>query len=449
MTQQNIKIAVLGLGYVGLPLAKAFANHYPVTGYDINETLISQLTNCHIDKLPHSKPLNFTTKEESLESCTVYIIAVPTPVDDSNKPNLTALLSATKTVAKYLKKGDYVIYESTVYPGCTEEECIPLLEQGSSTITREDPSPLLAGGIQGGTLAYKTDFKVGFSPERINPGDQEHTLENTVKVTAGCDEESSAFIAALYSKVVKAGVHPVSSIKVAETAKIIENTQRDLNIALMNELSIICNRMGVNTYEALEAAGTKWNFLKFSPGLVGGHCIGVDPYYLTYKATKLGYHPHVILSGRYVNDSMGFYIAKQTVKKLLDQGKNPAECKVLVMGFTFKEDVGDIRNTRVADLVKELKSYKVQVGVVDPVADAEEVLAEYGISLQPSPPAPLLLEMGDTKALYDTVVLAVAHREYRGLSLEDFKRILAPDGLFVDVKGIFRELEGAFAYWSL
>lgn len=287
-------------------------------------------------------------------------------------------------------------------------------------------------------LKYKVDFKVGFSPERINPGDHEHTLENTVKLTAGCDDESSAFIADLYRKVVKAGVHPVSSIKVAETAKIIENTQRDLNIALMNELSIICNRMDVNTYEALEAAGTKWNFLNFSPGLVGGHCIGVDPYYLTYKATKLGYHPHVILSGRYVNDSMGLYIAKQTVKKLLDQGKNPSECRALVMGFTFKENVGDIRNTRVADLVKELESYKVNVDVVDPVADAQDVRKEYNIELKENP-----------SEQYDAVVLAVAHKKYVDMSFEDFSMLLKSNGLLVDVKGVFRELAGKFDYWSL
>lgn len=295
-------------------------------------------------------------------------------------------------------------------------------------------------------LVYRKDFKVGFSPERINPGDLEHTLENTVKVTAGCDEEASAFIADLYRKVVKAGVHPVSSIKVAETAKIIENTQRDLNIALMNELSIICNRMDVNTYEALEAAGTKWNFLKFSPGLVGGHCIGVDPYYLTYKATKLGYHPHVILSGRYVNDSMGFYIAKQTVKKLLDQGKNLAKCKVLVMGFTFKENVSDIRNTRVADLIKELESYKVKVDVVDPLANEAEVMEEYNITISRSPdfPTPQFPE-----SQYDAVVIAVAHKQYKSLTKEDFKTLLKPDGLLVDVKGVFREFEKTFQYWSL
>lgn len=434
MQANNIKIAILGLGYVGLPLAEAFAKHYPVIGYDVNVKLVESLRS-------KVEGLEFTSSPDLLADCTIYIIAVPTPVDDSNKPNLKALLSASNTVAKHLKKGDYVIYESTVYPGCTEEECVPILE---------NPSPLPVGGTQGGSqndgLKYKTDFKVGFSPERINPGDKEHTLENTVKVTAGCDDESAEFIAELYRKVVKAGVHPVSSIKVAETAKIIENTQRDLNIALMNELSIICNRMDVNTYEVLEAAGSKWNFLNFSPGLVGGHCIGVDPYYLTYKATKLGYHPHVILSGRYVNDSMGLYIAKQTVKKLLDQGKNPSECRALVLGFTFKENVSDIRNTRVADLIKELESYKVNVDVVDPVANAQEVMEEYGLVLSNDLPlAPSSVE-GE---LYDTVIVAVVHEEYRAMNSGDFNRLLKSKGLLVDVKGVFRELAGQFDYWSL
>ncbi len=344
-------------------------------------------------------------------------------------------LSATETVGKALKKGDLVIYESTVYPGCTEEECIPVLEKISG-------------------LKFTSDFKAGFSPERINPGDHVHQLENTVKVTAGCDLESSETIAALYSLIVSAGVCPVSSIKVAETAKIIENTQRDLNIALMNELSIICNKMDINTYEALEAAGTKWNFLKFSPGLVGGHCIGVDPYYLTYKAQKLGYHPHVILAGRYVNDSMGFYVAKQTVKRLLAKGLDIQQAKILVLGFTFKENISDIRNTRVADLVRELESYQASVTVADPHANPADVFQEYGIRMVELVEGVELVEetVGEDPCVlptYDAVVIAVAHKEYSSITQDQFKKWLKPGGLVVDVKGLYRGKTGDFEYFSL
>ncbi|MFA5816235.1 MAG: nucleotide sugar dehydrogenase [Bacteroidales bacterium] len=424
LLNRKASLAVIGLGYVGLPLVLAFGKKMPVTGYDVNPERVARLRQ-GTDPSGESAPekflgiqAGFTHLPDSLKSARVFIIAVPTPVDDHNVPQLDALMSATETVGKSLKNGDLVIYESTVYPGCTEEECVPVLERVSG-------------------LKYLVDFKVGFSPERINPGDQVHQLENTVKITAGCDEESSEIITSLYSLIVTAGVHPVSSIKVAETAKIIENTQRDLNIALMNELSIICNKMGVNTYEAIEAAGTKWNFLKFSPGLVGGHCIGVDPYYLTYKARKLGYHPHVILAGRYVNDSMGFYVAKQTVKRILAKGLDIRQSKILVLGFTFKEDISDIRNTRVADLVRELQSYQAAVTVTDPHADPAEVKREYGI------------DMASPESGYDAVIVAVAHREYLEFTAADFEKWLKPGGIVVDVKGIYRGQVGDLEYFSL
>lgn len=434
LLNRKASLAVIGLGYVGLPLVLAFGKKMMVTGFDVNPERVAHLRK-GIDPTGESGTekfrgisAGFTHLSDSLKPASVFIIAVPTPVDDHNVPQLDALISATETVGKSLKKGDLVIYESTVYPGCTEEECVPVLEQVSG-------------------LKYLLDFKVGFSPERINPGDQIHQLENTVKVTAGCDEESSQTIASLYNLIVTAGVYPVSSIKVAETAKIIENTQRDLNIALMNELSIICNKMGVNTYEAIEAAGTKWNFLKFSPGLVGGHCIGVDPYYLTYKAQKLGYHPHVILAGRYVNDSMGFYVAKQTVKRILAKGLNIRQSKILVLGFTFKEDVADIRNTRVADLVRELQSYQATVTVTDPHADPTDVKREYGIDLNFVGEDPRVLPLPTQE--FDAVIVAVAHREYLGFTAVDFEKWLKPGGIVVDVKGIYRGQIGGLNYFSL
>ena len=428
------KLAVIGLGYVGQPLAEAFSQLMPVIGFDINQDVIENL----LSLVTRHSSLQLTSNQALLAQATVYLIAVPTPVDERKTPNLTALLDATKMVAKYLKKGDYVIYESTVYPGCTEEECVPILE-GAVPGGRSQAAMTAPDNF----LKYKRDFKVGFSPERINPGDEQHTLINTVKVTSGCDEESAEVIADLYRLIVKAGVHPVSSIKVAETAKIIENTQRDLNIALMNELSIICNKMGVNTYEALEAAGTKWNFLKFSPGLVGGHCIGVDPYYLTYRAQTLGYHAHVITAGRYVNDSMGFYIAKQTVKRLLAKGLDIHKARILVMGFTFKENVADIRNTRVADLVKELQSYQAEVTLTDPHADPKEVRRAYNQTLTNS------IVPAHDDARYDALIIAVAHTEYLNYTAQDFKNMIKPDGLLVDVKGLYRGKISGLEYWSL
>jgi UDP-N-acetyl-D-galactosamine dehydrogenase len=344
---------------------------------------------------------------------------VPTPIDDANLPDLKPLLGASSTVGKVLKKGDYVVFESTVYPGCTEEDCIPVLEE-------------LSG------LKFKQDFKVGYSPERINPGDKEHTLQNVVKVVSGCCDESLEEIAKTYELVVKAGVHKATSIKVAEAAKIIENTQRDVNIALINELSIIFNKLGINTYEVLEAAGTKWNFLRFSPGLVGGHCIGVDPYYLTHKAQQAGYHAKIINSGRYVNDSMGFYIGKQTTKKIIAQGKHIQDAKVLVMGATFKEDVSDIRNSKVIDVVNELKSFQVTVDLVDPHASSAEMEHEYGVGLT---------SIGSN---YDAIIVAVNHKEYKALDETYFKSLLKDGkGVFVDIKGIYKDKINDLEYWSL
>jgi UDP-N-acetyl-D-galactosamine dehydrogenase len=356
-----------------------------------------------------------------LRQANFHIVAVPTPINPSNQPDLAPLLGASRTVAGALKAGDYVVYESTVYPGCTEDDCVPVLEE-------------LSG------LKFCEDFKVGYSPERINPGDKVHTVETIVKVVSGCDADSADEIGKVYELVVKAGTHRASSIKVAEASKIIENTQRDVNIALINELSIIFNRVGINTFEVLEAAGTKWNFLKFSPGLVGGHCIGIDPYYLTWKSNKLGYHARVINSGRYVNDSMGFYVGKQTVKSIIDKGKNPLEARVLVLGLTFKEDVADIRNTKVIDVVREIQSFNVQVDVADPQASPKEVKHEYDLDLVAEPQA----------GAYDAVVVAVNHKEYQTLTEQDFRAFMKDDeGVLVDIKGIFRNNIEHLTYWSL
>lgn len=419
------KLAVIGLGYVGLPIALEFAKKISVIGFDINEKRVEMMRN-KIDpsgELESSDfencDIEFTANIDVLRKAKFFIVAVPTPIDDHKLPDLKPLLGASESVGKVLKKGDFVVYESTVYPGCTEEDCIPVLEKISG-------------------LKFKTDFKVGYSPERINPGDKEHTLAKIVKVVSGCDEESLEEIAKIYEIVVKAGVHKASSIKVAEAAKIIENTQRDVNISLMNELSIIFNKMGINTYEVLEAAGTKWNFLKFFPGLVGGHCIGVDPYYLTYKAAELGYQAHVINSGRYVNDSMGFYVAKQTVKKIIATGKNISDAKVLIMGATFKENVKDIRNSKVVDIIKEFQSYGVSVDVTDPKANSDELKHEYGFEL---------VKKNGTD--YDAVVVAVNHKEYLNLNENYFKSLLSKDGIVVDIKGIYRGKIKELGYWSL
>ena len=425
LINKETRLSVIGLGYVGLPIALEFARHIKVVGFDIKPERV-ELMKKGIDPSNELNPEAFlntdiilTSDTEELRQASFHIIAVPTPTNRSNLPDLTPVLKASETVGSVLKYGDYVVYESTVYPGCTEEDCVPVLERYSG-------------------LKYGTDFKVGFSPERINPGDKNHTLTKIVKVTSGCDAESAENIARVYELIIKAGVHRASSIKVAEAAKIIENTQRDINIAFMNELSIIFNRMGINTFEVLEAAGTKWNFLKFFPGLVGGHCIGVDPYYLSFKAKALGYHPQMIDSGRFINDSMGGYIGKQTVKKMIAAGKNLMGARVLVMGITFKEDVTDIRNSKVVDLIKELADFGISVDVIDPGANNHEVNEEYGLDLVKTP-----------AGKYDAVILAVSHREYVNLDEQYFTSLLNNDGIVVDVKGILRGKIKKHTYWSL
>lgn len=426
LINKDATLAVIGLGYVGLPIALEFAKKIKVIGFDINEERVEMMRN-NIDPSNEldasdfdNTEISFTSKLENLREASFFVIAVPTPIDESNLPDLKPLLGASKTVAQVLKKGDYVVYESTVYPGCTEDDCVPVLEEVSG-------------------LKFIEDFKVGYSPERINPGDKVHTLSTIVKVASACDAESLEEVAKTYELVVEAGVHRAASIKVAEAAKIIENTQRDVNIALINELSIIFNRVGINTYDVLAAAGTKWNFLNFKPGLVGGHCIGVDPYYLTHKAKKTGYHAKVINSGRYVNDSMGFYIGKQTVKKILAQGTNIMDSRVLVMGATFKEDVSDIRNSKVVDVIRELESFSCNVEVVDPHASSEELMHEYGFGLVEKP-----------TGKYDAVILAVNHADYVNLDETYFQGLLPEGkGVFVDVKGILKDKISNIEYWSL
>lgn len=419
------KIAVVGLGYVGLPLALAFAQNFDVVGFDISKGKVEKLRK-GVDPSREigaaefkGKRIAFTYDVEGIRDASFYVVAVPTPVTEANEPDLRPLIGAAETVGKVLGRGDCVVFESTVYPGCTEEECVPVLER-------------LSG------LKMGKDFKVGYSPERINPGDKVHTLKNTVKIVSGCDKPALDRVARVYGSVVEAGVHKAPSIKVAEAAKIIENTQRDVNIALMNELSILFGRMGINTYDVLEAAGTKWNFLKFYPGLVGGHCIGVDPYYLVHKAHQLKYHTKVINAGRFVNDSMGGYIGKKVVKELIKGGRAIKGAKVLVLGITFKEDVADIRNSKVVNIVEELESYGVKASVYDPHADPEEVKKAYGINMMKS--------MGKG---YDAVVVAVAHKQMRKMTEKDFLALTYPGALLVDIKGLYRGRIKEMNYWSL
>ena len=419
------KMAVIGLGYVGLPIALEFAKKISVIGFDIRSDRVEMMKN----RVDPSKELSsedfegcdirFTDSIEDLREASFYVVAVPTPIDEHKNPDLVPVLAATTTVGKVLSEGDYVVYESTVYPGCTEEDCIPLLS-----------------AISG--LEYMNQYKVGFSPERINPGDREHTLTRITKVTSGCDAESAEEIAKTYELVITAGVHRASSIKVAEAAKIIENTQRDINIAFMNELSMIFNKMGVNTFEVLEAAGTKWNFLNFFPGLVGGHCIGVDPYYLTYKSAKFGHHAQIINAGRGINDGMAAYVAHQVTLKLSSTFPNLKDCRVLIMGATFKENVSDIRNSKVADVISELKEFGVQVDVIDPYASPEEIRQEYDFQLSPSIEGP-----------FHGIVLAVNHREYVELDEAYFRSITHEGAVFADLKGIYRERINSLNYWSL
>lgn len=423
------KIAVIGLGYVGLPIALEFAKYTPVIGFDINAERIA-LMQQGIDPSNElsaadfeNRTITFTYNPNDLLQAHFYIVAVPTPVDDHKVPDLIPILSASKTVGNVLKKGDYVVYESTVYPGCTEEDCLPILQQLS--------------GLQVGT-----DFKLGYSPERINPGDKEHTLTKIIKVVSGNDPTALENIAKVYEMIVKAGVHKAPTIKVAEAAKIIENTQRDLNIALMNELAIIFDRLNINTQDVLAAARTKWNFLPFTPGLVGGHCIGVDPYYLTYKSTAAGYKPEVILSGRRVNDNLSSYIAKRLVQLLTQQNIHLKNAKVLVMGITFKENVSDIRNSKVTDLIKELQSFFIQVDITDAFASPSEVQHEYG------------LQLIDTvqNNTYNAVIISVAHRPYLQLSAAYFENLMQNQhGILFDLKGVYNKKISSekITYWTL
>ena len=422
---RKTKIAVVGLGYVGLPLALSFAKKSSVIGFEIDPARLEKLRSGQDPSREleaeafFSTEITFTDSLEQLQQARFFVVAVPTPVDKCNQPDLRPLLSATETVGKVLKKGDYVVYESTVFPGCTEEECIPLLERISG-------------------LSCGTEFKAGYSPERINPGDKEHTLVNTVKIVSGCDPESLETIAQVYELAVEAGVHRASNIKVAEMAKIIENTQRDVNIALMNELSIIATRLKINIYDVIEAAATKWNFLQFLPGLVGGHCIGVDPYYLVYKAYALKYHPQIIHAGRYVNDTMGGYVAKKMVKRMISAGTSLVACRILVMGITYKENVSDIRNTKVVDIVRELMDYGIDVEVIDPYANPQEVVHEYGIELAPSP-----------SGKYRAFVVAVAHDTFKNYDESFFASLNEEPGFLLDIKGIFRNKINRMHYLSM
>lgn len=429
---KSAKIALVGLGYVGLPIALEFAKKYSVVGFDISEERLDKLRK-GIDPSNEFEPENFNGKDieftssiDKLAEASFYIVAVPTPIDKFNQPDLKPLISASVSVGKALKRGDYVVYESTVYPGCTEDDCVPVLEQYS--------------GLKAGV-----DFKFGYSPERINPGDKVHTLTNTVKIVSGCDDQALETIAAVYDSIIIPGVHKAPKIKVAEAAKIIENTQRDVNIALMNELSIIFSRMDINTFDVLEAAGTKWNFQKFFPGLVGGHCIGVDPYYLVHKAKELKYHPQIINAGRFINDSMGGYIGKKIVKQIIAEGKSVLGARILVLGITFKENVSDIRNSKVVDIVKELEDYGCKVDVADPYASAVEVMHEYNIRLSDQNE---ITRYGKERG-YDAVVIAVAHSQYRDLDENFFLPIVADNSVLVDIKGIYKGKIKQMRYWSL
>ena len=415
---KDARIGVIGLGYVGLPLAVSFAKKFDVVGFDINPTRVAELDRGHdrtlevTDSELTDSRLRPTTDPAELDAVNVYIVTTPTPIDDHKQPDLRPVLSATRTVAATLVKGDVVIYESTVYPGATEEDCVPLLEEISG-------------------LKFNEDFFVGYSPERINPGDKTHRFETIVKVTSGSTPEAAAFVDDLYNTVVEAGTHLAPSIKVAEAAKVIENTQRDVNIALVNELAIVFDRLGIDTLDVLEAAGTKWNFLPFRPGLVGGHCIGVDPYYLTHKAQAVGYHPEVILAGRRLNDSMGQYVAAQLIRAMIAKGLDLRSSRVLVLGLTFKENTPDLRNTRVVDIVAELESFGLAVDVHDPWVDAEEANHEYGLTM--------VTPEADT---YDAIVLAVGHEEFRGLGAEGIRKLGKPDGhVLFDLKSILDKSE--------
>lgn len=425
LIEKNAKLGVIGLGYVGLPIALEFAKKISVIGFDINPKRIEMMRNGQDPSKEvgpeefKGRDIVFTNDLNVLKQARFFIVAVPTPVDKFNVPDLKPILGASTTIGKIVKKGDYVIYESTVYPGCTEEDCLPVIEKMSN-------------------LKMGVDFKMGYSPERINPGDKKNTLRTVVKIVSGSDAESLDEIAKTYELVVDAGVHRATTIKVAEAAKIVENTQRDLNIALMNELSMIFDRMGINTYDVLEAAGTKWNFLKFSPGLVGGHCIGVDPYYLTHKAEALGYDAKVIAASRFINDNMARNVARKVIQHVLRNTPDVYNARVLVKGVTFKEDVSDIRNSKIIDTVKEIQSFNIKVDVVDPFAEPDEVKEEYGLALASA----------DGRD-YDAIIIATAHEPYRNLTPADLYELTRPTGLIADLKGIFKGRITERDYWSL
>jgi len=416
---KNSKIGIIGLGYVGLPLAHAFAEKYEVKGFDINEARIEELNDGYdrtleldADQLLEVKEnLSFTSTLEDIKKCNIYIVTVPTPIDKNNRPDLTPLEKSSESVAKVLKKGDIVIYESTVYPGVTEEVCVPILEKVSN-------------------LSFNEDFFAGYSPERINPGDKEHTVKKILKVTSGSTEEVATKVDWLYKSIIEAGTFKASSIKVAEASKVIENTQRDVNIALINELALIFDTMGIDTKEVIEAAATKWNFTKLFPGLVGGHCIGVDPYYLTFKAEELGYKPNLILGARQINNGMGKFIAEQTIKQMIMADKKVKNSHVLVLGVTFKEDCPDMRNTKVTDIIEELKSYGAKVDVYDPWVDPKEEKQHYKHGIVENP---FSLE---NEKRYDAIVVAVAHSQFKSLERSDYESISRDEPVLIDVKGI-------------
>lgn len=410
----ELRIAVVGLGYVGLPLAVEFGRILPTLGFDINAKRVTELAQgrdstreFESGEFASAAQLSFSSDAATLQSCNVFIIAVPTPIDAYKQPDLGPLMAASQVVADALSVGDTVIFESTVFPGCTEDVCVPILEQRSG-------------------LTFNTEFFVGYSPERINPGDKMRGLADVVKVTSGSTAETADFVDGLYAKVVKAGTHKVSSIRVAEAAKVIENTQRDVNIALVNELALLFNRLGLDTHEVLEAAGTKWNFLPFKPGMVGGHCIGVDPFYLTYKAREIGFEPRIILAGRSINDEMGFYVARRVIKLMTQKSIQVTGSRVLVMGFAFKEDCPDFRNTRVTDIIHELQEYNADIAVYDPWVDAEAVKAEYGFEMIAAP----------EKGHYDAIILAVAHSEFRALGVGGVRALGRPGSILFDVKAV-------------
>lgn len=419
MTPPDSTLAIIGLGYVGLPLAVEFGKHRPTIGFDINKDRIAELRSgedrtreVEAHDLAVARHLNYTTDLDAIREAQIYIITVPTPIDEHKQPDLKPLRKASETVGKVLKKGDIVIYESTVYPGATEDDCVPVLERVSG-------------------LTFNDDFFCGYSPERINPGDKQHRLTNIIKVTAGSTPETADTVDALYASIVTAGTYRAESIRVAEAAKVIENTQRDLNIALVNELAMIFNKTGIDTEAVLKAAGTKWNFLPFRPGLVGGHCIGVDPYYLTHKAEALGYYPQVILAGRRINDGMGAYVASEMIKAMIKKGIAVKAARLLVLGLTFKENCPDLRNTRIVDVVSELRDFGVSVDVHDPWVDAEEAMREYGIALTANPEA----------GAYDGVILAVAHDAFKEGGIANLKAKGKPQHVLYDLKSVFPQTD--------